>query len=86
MAQQPSKTLINDFTAGPVLPALVTFAFPLFLSNLLQAVYNVVDMIVVGRVVGEAGLSGLSVGGDVLSLLTFLAMGFSNASQIIISQ
>lgn len=86
MEQTASKKIINDFTAGPVLPTLVAFTFPLFLSNLLQAVYNVVDMVVVGRVVGEAGLSGLSVGGDVLSLLTFLSIGFSNAGQIIISQ
>ena len=87
MKQTPSKSsFINDFTVGPVLPSLITFAIPLFLSNLLQAIYNVVDMAVVGRVVGEAGLSGLSIGGDVLSLLTFLSIGFSNAGQIIISQ
>ncbi len=86
MAHPTSKTFINDFTSGPILPALVTFSLPLFLSNLLQAVYNVVDMIVVGRVVGEVGLSGLSIGGDVSSFLTFLSMGFSTASQIIISQ
>ena len=86
MAQAPSKNFINDFTSGPILPSLITFTIPLFLSNLLQAIYNVVDMVVVGRVMGEAGLSGLSVGGDVLSLLTFLSIGFSNAGQIIISQ
>ena len=86
MEQVKSKTLINDFTQGSVLRALVTFAFPLFLSNLLQAVYNIVDMVVVGRVVGEAGLSGLSIGGDVLSFLTFISMGFSTACQTIISQ
>ncbi|MGM9608286.1 MAG: MATE family efflux transporter [Oscillospiraceae bacterium] len=86
MMRKQTETLIQNFTSGPVLPTLVTFALPLFLSNLLQAVYNVVDMVVVGRVMGGAGLSGLSVGGDVLSLLTFLSIGFSNASQIIISQ
>ncbi len=86
MKQDSSGIIINDFTTGPVLPSLITFALPLFLSNLLQAVYNMVDMMVVGRVVGQAGLSGLSVGGDVLSLLTFLSIGFSSAGQIIISQ
>lgn len=86
MEQTRSKTLINDFTQGPILRTLIAFALPLFLSNLLQAVYNVVDMVVVGHVVGEAGLSGLSIGGDVLSFLTFLSMGFSTACQTIISQ
>ena len=86
MEQVKSKTLINDFTQGSVLRALVTFAFPLFLSNLLQAVYNIVDMVVVGRVVGEAGLSGLSIGGDVLSFLTFISMGFASAGQVLIAR
>ena len=86
MEQTRPRTLINDFTQGPILRALITFALPLFLSNMLQAIYNVVDMVVVGRVVGEAGLSGLSIGGDVLSFLTFISMGFSTACQTIISQ
>ncbi len=85
MEQASSKTFIKNYTSGPVLKSLIVFAVPLFLSNLLQAVYNLVDMIVVGRVVGAAGLSGISVGGDVLALLTFLSMGFSDAGQIIIS-
>lgn len=86
MAQAPSKTIINDFTVGPVFPAMFKFAVPLFLSNLLQSVYNMVDMAVVGQVVGETGLSGLSIGGDVLSLLTLVCMGLSGASEVIIAQ
>ena len=83
--EKHSKTFIKDFTSGPVLPTLLTFAFPLFLSNLLQALYNLVDMVVVGRVVGAPGLSGISVGGDVLAMLTFIAIGFADAGQVIIS-
>ncbi len=85
MATSSSNTFIKNYTSGPVLKSLIKFAVPLFLSNLLQAVYNLVDMIVVGQVVGAPGLSGISVGGDVLALLTFLSMGFSDASQVIIS-
>ena len=59
---------------------------PLFVANALQAVYNLVDMVVVGQVVGGAGMSAVSIGGDVLHLLTFLAMGFSSAGQVIIAQ
>ena len=80
-----SKTFIKDFTYGPVLRSLLTFSFPLFLSNLLQALYNLVDMVVVGQVVGAPGLSGISVGGDVLAMLTFIAIGFADAGQVIIS-
>lgn len=80
------NTLITDFTEGNITVKLYRFAFPLFLSSLLQVVYNMVDMIVVGQVMGKVGLSAVAVGGDVSNFLTFLAMGFCNAGQVIISQ
>ena len=83
---QQKKTLIADFTQGNVMKQLVVFATPLFLSNLLQIIYNMVDMVVVGAAAGKVGLSAVSVGGDVSHFLTFLAMGFSNAGQVIIAQ
>ncbi len=81
-----SKPMIQDFTTGSVPRQLIRFAAPLFFSNLLQVVYNMVDMMVVGRVVGNAGISAVSVGGDITNTLTFLAMGFSSAGQVIIAQ
>lgn len=45
-----------------------------------------VDMIVVGKYVGSVGLSAVSIGGDILHFITFIAMGFANAGQVIISQ
>ncbi len=80
------KNLITDFTQGNIVKQLFVFATPLFLSSLLQVVYNMVDMVVVGHVMGKTGLSAVSVGGDVSSFLTFIAMGFSNAGQVIIAQ
>ena len=78
--------MINDMTKGNVTKTLLTFAFPLFLSNALQAIYNIVDMIVVGQYIGGVGMSAVSIGGDILTLLTFVAMGFSAAGQVLISQ
>ena len=78
--------LIRDLTTGSVPKTLLNFAMPLFLSGLLQMVYNMVDMIVVGQMVGTSGLSAVSVGGEILMLITFIAMGFSNAGQILISR
>ena len=84
MAQR--KELIRDLTTGSVPKTLLRFSLPLFLSGLLQMVYNMVDMIVVGNFVGTEGLSAVSIGGEVLMLITFVAMGFSNAGQILISR
>ncbi len=86
MASKSSDSLVRDLTQGSVTRLLLIFAFPLLCSNLLQTVYNMVDMIVIGRFVGREGLSAVSIGGDVLHFLTFLVMGFSNAGQVILSQ
>ncbi len=80
------KRIIRDLTQGSVPRTLLSFSMPLFLSGLLQLVYNMVDMIVVGQFVGTEGLSAVSIGGEVLMLITFVAMGFSNAGQIVISR
>lgn len=80
------KSNVKDFTTGNVPKQLVSFATPLFLSSLLQIVYNMVDMIIVGQKLGKVGLSAVSIGGDVTNFLTFIAMGFSGAGQVIISQ
>ena len=75
-------TLIADFTTGK----LVSFAMPMFLSHLLQIVYNMADMIIVGQTLGKVGLSAISVGGDIMNCMTFIAMGFSSAGQVLIAQ
>ena len=80
------NTMIRDMTRGPVVSRLLRFTMPLFISNALQAVYNLVDMVVVGNCIGKAGMSAVSIGGDILHLLTFVAMGFSSAGQVIIAR
>ncbi len=81
-----TRTMVRDMTKGPVVGQLIRFTLPLFVSNALQAVYNLVDMVIVGNYIGKAGMSAVSIGGDILHLLTFVAMGFSSAGQVIIAQ
>ncbi len=80
------KTMTKDLTNGSVPKLLLLFAAPLFVSNALQAIYNVVDMIVVGQVIGGNGMSAVAIGGNVLSILNFIVMGFAGAGQIIIAR
>ena len=80
------ETMVKDMTTGNVTMLLLSFALPLFVSNALQAVYNIVDMIVVGQFIGGAGMSAVSIGGDILNLLTFVAMGFSSAGQVLVAR
>ena len=80
------SSFINDLTEGGVTKKLLYFAFPFMLSQLLQTVYNLVDMSVVGHYMGSAGLSAVSVGGRLVELLTLLCAGFCSGGQILLSQ
>ena len=81
-----SDTLINNLSEGPVLSKLARFAVPIMLANLLQAVYSMVDMIVVGQFGGPAGLSAVGIGGQLQTLFLAVGMGFGNGGQVVISQ
>lgn len=81
-----NKSQVQDFTSGNISKQLVHFAWPLFLSNLLQVVYNMVDMIIVGNALGKSGISSVAIGGDISNFMTFIAMGYANASQVIIAK
>ena len=80
------KTMIRDLTGGNVRSQLLRYSAPFILANLLQTVYNLVDMIVVGQFVGKVGLSAVSIGGDLLNFFTFICIGFCSAGQVIIAQ
>ena len=80
------QTMIKDLTKGSVWKELLRFSFPFMLSNALQTIYNLVDMVIVGQFVGSAGLSAVSIGGQLTWLMCCLAIGYASGGQIYISQ
>lgn len=76
----------TNLAEGPILSTLLTFAGPIVLANLVQQLYSMVDLAVIGQFAGNAGTSGVSVGSEVADLIMPLAMGFSSAGQIFIAQ
>lgn len=61
-------------TEGSITKKLVFFAAPLFLGQLLQQLYNVIDSAVVGNVLGKEALAAVTSTGS----LVFLLVGFIN--------
>ena len=50
----------QNLTTGRVPGKLIVFALPLLFANLLQSFYSIVNMLVVGRIVGNTGLAAIS--------------------------
>lgn len=81
-----SKEIAKDMTTGPVLRQLAVFAVPIALANALQAVYSMVDMVVVGQFVGSGGLSAVGIGGQLMMMFMSIGMGFGFGAQVLLSQ
>lgn len=73
-------------TQGPIAPILLRFAFPLFLGNLFQQLYNTVDSLVVGNFCGDAALAAVSSSGSLCHLLIGFFQGVFMGASVIISQ
>ena len=81
-----SKSLSKDFKEGNVARQLLLFAIPFMLSNALQVLYSTIDMVIVGKFVGTAGLSAVSQSSQIINFATMVCLGFSNAGQVLLAQ
>lgn len=65
---------------------LFWFALPFMASNAFQVLYSTIDMIIVGKYVGTAGLSAVSQSSSILNFVTMVCLGFSNGGQVLVAQ
>lgn len=88
MSEAPAKAgnVGINLTEGNIFKLLIQFAIPLLLANFVQQLYNTVDMIVIGQYVGNVGTVGVSTGGDIATMLTFVGTSLGTAGQIYIAQ
>jgi putative MATE family efflux protein len=75
-----------NMTEGKPLPILLRFMFPVFLGNLFQQFYNMVDAIIVGRFIGAGALAAVGSTGTIMFLVLGIAAGLSTGFTILTSQ
>lgn len=85
-AVRRKESVGTNLTEGPIMRTLISFAIPIVLTNLVQQLYSLVDVIVIGQFVGNIGTVGVNTGGEVADLVTPVATAFSTAGQIYIAQ
>ncbi|NLO38376.1 MAG: MATE family efflux transporter [Ruminiclostridium sp.] len=81
-----TNSLEKNLTEGSVAKNLILFALPFMLSNLIQTLYNVADMLIVGNFNGTAGISGVNIGGQVTFILTNIVIGMAVGGTVVIAQ
>jgi len=76
----------NDMSKGSVLGKLIRFSIPFLISNFVQSLYNVADMLIVGRFCGAESMSGVNIGGQVTFILTNTVIGLCVGGTVLIGQ
>ncbi|MDO4573645.1 MAG: MATE family efflux transporter [Planctomycetia bacterium] len=75
----------KDLTTGNPSRTLVSFAIPFFIANLLQALYGMVDLLIVGRFTsGPIDSAAVANGTQVLMLATFFLTGLTTGATVVI--
>lgn len=72
-------------TEGKISQKIILFAFPIFLGRLFQQLYNVIDSLVVGNVLGKEALAAVSSTGSLIFLIVGFINGIFVGASVIIS-
>ena len=80
------RSLFNqnvDLMNGPIFKSLFIFMLPIFVSNLFQQLYNTVDTMIVGNVLGDTALAAIGSCGSIYELLVGFGTGIGNGLAIV---
>ncbi len=76
----------KDLTKGSALKNIITFSLPFLLANFLQTFYGMADLFIVGQYNGASSLSGVSIGSQVMHMLTVMIVGLAMGSTVVIGR
>ena len=79
------KTSVN-LLEGPILRAMIAFAIPVMIANIFQQLYNTVDIMIVGRFLGEESLAAVGATAAIFELVVGFALGIGNGMGIVIAR
>lgn len=76
----------NDLTTGRLSRVIVSFALPFLLSYLLQTLYGMADLFIIGRYNGVESTTAVSVGSQVMHMLTVVIVGLAMGATVLIGR
>lgn len=80
------KTKEIDLTEGPIFQKILRFALPLIATNVLQLLFNAVDIATLGIFVGDEAVAGVGSTGSLVSLIVSLFVGISTGANVLIAR
>ncbi|MBQ2753403.1 MAG: MATE family efflux transporter [Firmicutes bacterium] len=76
----------SDLTQGNVSIKLLKFTIPFLIAQVLQALYGIVDMFIVGQFMGNYGITAVNTSSNVSNFITLLVSGFAMSGTVLVAQ
>ena len=76
----------KNLTTGSVFGNIVRFSLPYLLSYFLQTLYGMADLFIVGQYEGVAATTAVSIGSQVMHMLTVMLVGLAMGTTVSIAQ
>lgn len=80
-----AKSYEKDLTKGSLVSGIFFYSIPLIFSNLLQVLFNLADIAVVGRFAGTIALGAVGSTTQILFLFTGIIMGLGGGINVIVA-
>ncbi len=77
---------MNDLTRGNVAKQLIGYAVPLMLISVLQALYSIIDLVIVGQFVGSRGIVAVTNAGQVVSFLSQIIISITVGGNVLVGK
>lgn len=80
------NNITKDLTKGNILGVLVKFSLPFLLSSFLQTFYGLADLFITGQFYGSSTISAVSIGSQLMHMITVIIVGLSMGTTVNISR
>lgn len=81
-----NSSMQKNLTQGSILKNIVLFSLPYLLSYFLQTLYGMADLFLAGQFNGAAVISAVSIGSQVMHMLTVIIVGLAMGGTVLIGQ
>lgn len=78
--------MIQDMTVGNPTKLILKFAVPLLIGNIFQQLYQISDIIIVGRLIGINALAAVGASAPIFFVVILVTLGFTGGLTVITAQ
>lgn len=84
--KKEENVMEKKLTTGSVFRNVILFSFPYLLSYFLQTLYGMADLFIIGQYDGVASTTAVSVGSQIMHMITVMIVGLAMGTTVSIAQ